>query len=595
MSGLAFADPGPAPPSNTGDISGGIFKEANDLYLSTTDFGDLMSNALFLQFDMPSGSLGGQGFEIGGTSDVFGMYMAAYLNAVVEGTNGQLGGGDSQTTAIDQDFIVAGNVITGKTESRLVEVDYDVDSMLDFQALVGIGDMGIGIGAMHMANNGYGSYQANHNYDGNADWDATTVGTGSAAATNFSTFDAAGALVSTSAEQYGLGEDLNQALDITASFGMPLSLSETLALEVGADVLVGFRNLSELAMMDSYVRVVGSGTAISYTPAATVDGSDPVAIADLTSYSYETAMEANKYTLIEPSLFGYVTMPVNEMVTGTAGLMYTPSLSLYSAKYTDNAGAAQKVSGLADTYSSVDISTAVNPNDFTLTETTTTSVDVWETEAISGMTNTVGLEFGIEVVPSERFRFGVMYSPTIVIGSSTSFFSGQEMQTEITDNGDGVDGVDDEVIRTTVDWGGYSESTKSFEIRNRVNTAAQFFLIPERLRVNLGAQVDNTMIDRVITEIVTNGTITLNEETATDTTDTAATTFVNTNYTFNADVRDDPDDEQTVNQAGSSALMYDAGLTFFFDENMFLDLRMDATGGDIWNTGEWSLEMTILY
>ena len=104
MSGLAFADP--APPSNTGDISGGIFKEANDLYLSTTDFGDLMSNAVFLQFDMPSGALAGQGFEIGGTTTLFGMYTAAYLNAIVEGTNGQLGGGDSQTTEIDQDLIL---------------------------------------------------------------------------------------------------------------------------------------------------------------------------------------------------------------------------------------------------------------------------------------------------------------------------------------------------------------------------------------------------------------------------------------------------------------------------------------------------------
>ena len=80
-----------------------------------------------------------------------------------------------------------------------------------------------------------------------------------------------------------------------------------------------------------------------------------------------------------------------------------------------------------------------------------------------------------------------------------------------------------------------------------------------------------------------------------DTTDTAATTFVVTDYQFDTDVRAATDDSQIVTDAGSSSLVYDAGLTFFFDESMFLDLRMDATGGDIWSTNEWSLEMTILY
>lgn len=592
LSGLAVADP--APPSNAANISGGIFKEANDQYLSVNDFTDLESHVVFLQFDMPSGALNGQGFEIGGSAELAGMYVAGYLNSVVPGVTGNLGVNDSQTITIDQDFIIdGGGLITGKTEARSVSVDYNVDSLNDFRALAGLGPLGVGLRILQDASNNKGNLVPSATFAGAATWNDIAV-LPVATANSVTTTDTAAAIVAVNQDAFGLGTLNDQTLDFTVSVGTPLALGESLALDVGGDLLVGFRNEDSSALRETYARTVGASTGGAFTPARTLDGSTPAEITDLTSYNFTEVLGSDSHMAIAPSVFANVEMPLNEIVTGMGGIDLGVSLPIYSARYNDAAGAEQRVSGRADSYYTQDVLRVVNLTDPGLTQQTTTTRRGWEAEDVSEFSISVDLSAGVEVVPNDRFRFGVKYVPMVMYTTSTSRHSGQAVETVVVDNGDGANGPGDSVTVSTINRSGFTETTKTLNIDNRVNTAAQFFLIPERLRVNLGAQVDNSIVAKTLADTVTDGILEYIVETAVDTTDTAAT-LTQTSYDRATEVRDTTDDSQILTQAGSSSLTYDAGLTFFFDENMYLDLRMDAGGGDFWSTGEWSLEMTILY
>lgn len=594
LAGTVYADPDPAPPSNTADVTGGIFEEANDVFLSPTEFSELEQHVLFLQFDMPSATLFSQGIELGGSADLFGLYTAGYMRLLPEGSNGLLGGDESQQIEMDQNFLTdGGGLITGKTEQQQVITSFNREATTEVRLLVGLGSMGIGLGVLHDVDNNFGSYTPAGSVPTTPTFPALGATVTAATATSFSTFDDEGNLVATNVQQYGLGTDVNSQLDITASFGMPLTLAG-LSLAVGTDVLVGFRDDSESASFESYSRVVGSASAISYTPGQTIDGSDPVAIDDLTDYSYDAGMDINSRITIMPTLYADLELELNETTMGYVGLSYMPTLNIYSARYTDNAGAEVRTAGIASTYESTTVDVVVNPADPTLLETTTTTISGWDATEISGMTNTVGLEVGADVTPAENFAFGVRYSPTFSYLSETERQTGEVVETEIVDNGDGVNGVDDSVTRTTVSRAGTTTTVRNIALSHTVNTGAQFFLT-ERIRVNLGAQVDQVLFDRTLTETVTNGVVELTEEEALNTTDAASDAFTLVDYQFDTDVRANPDDEQVQNLNGSSSVFYEAGFTFFFSETMFLDLRMDGSGGDIWNTNEWSLEMTILY
>ena len=68
----------PAPPSNTGNVSGGLFREDQDNYLSVFDYPDIASPTLFLQFGMPTG-LGGGEFSGGLGYPLGAIYLGGYF------------------------------------------------------------------------------------------------------------------------------------------------------------------------------------------------------------------------------------------------------------------------------------------------------------------------------------------------------------------------------------------------------------------------------------------------------------------------------------------------------------------------------------
>ncbi len=598
--GFAFADSDPVPPSNTSAVTGSIFEEANDKFLSPTDFSELDSSVLFLQFDMPgggSGPYGEQGFEIGAGTTLSDIYIGGYYGAAIPGKQGLLGGDESTYTNVNETFQLDGSgVITGRTTTRDVETHYRTESLNELRALVGLGSIGVGLEFYQESDSEFGSFQPTYTLPGPGPtaWNGITVNTASQVATTVTSENDAGELVSVVSEEYGLGEDADNGIYVDLKGGTTL---EAMGMQISPqlDLATFISNESETAAFETFSRTVGAATSIAYTPTTSLTDEAPTEITDLTSYEYAEATENNSFVLLLPSVSADVEMPMNEALTLTGGLGYDFQLPLYRSTYMDNAGAEQTVSGRADYYSSTVVNTAVNGTDPSLTEVTTTTTTAWETEEISRNQHTFTPSVGVEVMPTERFRFGVSYWPRIMLQKTTNAYAGEAVEVQTIENGDGSSGEDDSVTETTVSRSGYTVVDRDFEFENRVNTGAQFFLIPERLRINLGAEVTNLMIDRRQSETVTDGVLTREVREADDTTEPAEEDYVVTDSEVYDGVRANPDASRTTSEAGNSSVNYDAGLTFFFDESMFLDLSMNGGGGNIWDTTTWSLEMTILF
>ncbi len=593
----------PDAPSNTADVSGNLFAEANDLYLSPTGFDEIESSVLFLQFDMPSTFplAANQGFEIGAGTTFGDLYTGLYFGSIFPGTSGTI-----ESIQVDENFTVDANgLITGRTTSRDESSDYVFVSYNHARAIVGLGGVGFGIDFVQDSSSSYGNFVPDFTMPAGPAWGAVNVDTTALpAATTFTTYDSAGNVTSTSVEGYAEGFDrggyagptYNQiGGDILAGVGLAVG---GINIDVSGEVGVFRQNNNQFAAFESYNRVVGSGSAITYEPTTALPGATAAEISDLTTYFYDEAHEYDQRLLIDPMVGVDATYALAEWVRLEGGVWYDGEIPIRTAKYVDVTGTEQRIGGTANTYSSVEVTTAVNPADPTLTERTTTVTNAAETQDISGSTHYVVPDLGVVLEPSERFRAGISYVPRLTFEGNTTTYAGTAKEVVTVENGDGSSGAGDSVTETTVTRSGYTVSSSTRSLRNRVRTAAQFFLVPERLRINLGAEVDNLMVSRSTSETVTAGMTTYEVREALDSTDPAEEDFVRTDYQVDSGLTDPPqpsDHEQSRTEAGSSTVAYEAGLTFFFDDNMFLDLRMDAGGGDIWNTNQWSLEMTILF
>jgi hypothetical protein len=195
------------------------------------------------------------------------------------------------------------------------------------------------------------------------------------------------------------------------------------------------------------------------------------------------------------------------------------------------------------------------------------------------------------VEPSDIFRFAVGYAPNLNGSSSTSSYTGGAQSVTTYEDGDGVDGntdgddPDDYVVTRTVTRNGESDTTNSFDLAHTVSIGTQFYLVPEKFRINLGSYFRNEMIDKQTMTETTSGTVEF-----TETTSTNGAAAVETDY----DINTTPPGEAQYNKiSGDLDVDYEAGMTFFFSEDMYLDFK--TYGGYLWDLSNWTLEMTIRF
>ncbi len=588
----------PSPPSNIGIISNGIFREAQDQYLSVLYSQELEKNAVFLQFEMPTNGLLTSAFQIGTAIVLEGLRLGARYQGSHIGSDGLLTGGNVEADDVDLDAITDGTgQIVAMQSTTSNESDYQVNSDDTVDVLIGLGPIGIGNTITFSDDYDGGNFYSTYAFPGGASWNTPSVDTNAQTATSVEVREPDGTLVSSTMQDYRNGNDRSNAgFTDTVSFGITLDLGEV-QLAPYAMVDVGSIVNDNTATFESYARNVGAGYPAFTAP--TMAGEDTIlgtATEDITSYNVYNAADLSSRFDLNPMIGAEITatnFAGVEAMTVVGRIAYGAELPLYSASYTPaTGGEATTVAGTASTYEGYAYTATTYGPDLVETEATVTRAV--ETQTISQFNQEILPTMKLLVTPSNLLQIGISYHPEIAFQSDSRTTSGTAVQTVTTDDGIAGDSPDDRVVETTITYAGSSWTRSRFTFRNYFDAAASFYIIPDRLRLNLGSQVSNLWVDEIKTEESTPGVTTRVERTATGTTSPEADDFVTTNTSVNTDVRDASDNSLEVYDSGFQYIDYDFGLTFFFDKNMFLDLNMDAVG-NIWDLSSWSLEMTILY
>lgn len=578
------------PPSNTSRVTDSIFQEAEDYYLDPTFFWLLQQTAIFLEFDMPSES-SLNGLQLGGATPKGAIYLAGLLNLDIAGKTGALTGNEAYYIDIDQDVLVDGNeLITGKVETRTERTEYDLDNFASVTVLVGLQPLGIGNELGYYDYSVHGSFLPFYSFAGSAVWTSPSVDTTTSVATSTTVSDTAGTIVSQNAEGIGNGYHNTLGFFDTATVGFHLQRDDS-PLRASASLGGNLVNTGSFGAYQEILTGPGSDSAVDYTPGNTLDGSDPVLIPDVIYYLYEEGMEGGSFINFTGSIGAWIDSPLSPGVTATTGIEYSAQLPMYSNSYMDAAGAMQRIAGTADTFYSVMFEPAV---DGMFTGNTLTMTTVFETTEIASFSNTLMPETGVVVEAGDQLRFGIVYSPEITLDLNRQTVNGTAVRTVVYDDGDSVDSADDSVTEETITLANYSTDTTQLRIAHALSMVVQFFLIPQRLRINLGAQYAGTIVDRTVEKVATAGFTKYQKRIANGTTAPADDSeyYVDT-YDILDNVRNNTDASKTVDLFGSSQLEYAAGLTFFFSESMILDLIMDASGS-ILDSASWALGVTIL-
>jgi hypothetical protein len=202
---------------------------------------------------------------------------------------------------------------------------------------------------------------------------------------------------------------------------------------------------------------------------------------------------------------------------------------------------------------------------------------------------------GIVVTPDEKFRFSFAYQPEISIGRDTTNYGGIAREVITYEDGDGVNGndpalddPDDYVETTNKTFGGRSVQTDSFRLTNIVRTGVQIFLVPEKLRLNLGGTLSHTAIDTDKTTVLTPGITTTQTTLSTN-----GATPVETDYSSDTTIPEDQ--SETIENTGSTYITYSLGMTWFLSEAASVDFQIIPSAGnyDIWDIQNWQFEINI--
>ncbi len=578
------------PPSFTLDVTN-LFREDQDRYIDPVYWGELDGGVLFLQLDTPGGGTyfeAGIGLPLGGLYFGFNYYGGNYTegNLTNESTIEQ-----TSETAYTVD--TNGQILT-ITDTETVEIGYRNVVDNDGEILVGLslGDIDLGIkNRVTVDDTSYfGTYAPSFTMPANASFTAPDVDTGSYAATTVTTTEPGGTVpLSMISEEYALGENSQSYFQDVLTVGMNMPLGD-LALRgsVGFNFYAGDQGQS--AAYETYTTDSVTGYP-AYTPTTALPGNTAAAIDNAESYRYMEALEDMSLIRMIPSLAAGISTPLafDMPVTLEAGVGGQINLYNYTTAYDDLAGTEQTISGFAsDYYEENYTANETSPGVF---ETTAATIRAYETQEYSYLSWQIQPDVRVLVEPEERFRFGIGYKPIFSGWKSSSSSAGGAQSVTTYEDGDGVNGntdgddPDDYVQTRTVTRNGESVTYTNFTLEHQVDVGAQFYLIPEKLRINLGSNFANEMIDKGSYTKTTTGTIEY-----TETTSTNGEAAVETDYDIDTAPPQQVDQDRID---GDLDVDYDAGLTFFFSENMYLDLRM--WGGDIWNSGNWSLEMTIKF
>lgn len=581
--------------SQTYNSTSGLFSLEKDSYLSPIYWSEIERPVLFMQFGMPAASA--TAFDMGLGLPLSGMYAGANVN-FYDYITGQVGGVSTRMTT---DATFTYDTLGNRTsETRTTGYDYHIQSNKS-NSLTGL--FGMKIGDMMVSAYDYiniydssfkGYYGGVYTVPGTATWTAiaTPVYQSGLAHQKSQVIvkDGAGTITSSTTKDFAAGTTGTASLtnNLRLGFTMPLGNMKLLT-QTGVDLYdsntasFGAFNYSIAKPLLAYA---------DYTPGAAVILPDTTAAAipDLQSYYFSAQRVGNDYTNITPHLNLGVEMPFELGYPGTltAGLNSSWRFRARSNDYVDLAGVTQSLKGSAN-YSHNYLYSLGTPDAlgrFTSTTTETRANDLWT--YTSDMLQTYQPAGKLEVNPSDRFNFSISLSPTVTMQGNLSNRTSKATTIVTYFDNDGVNtgDADDYVETTTVERGSTSYEYQNFNLTTYIATGAQFYLVPDRFRVNLGGSFSNTMFNKTTENQLTDSTTT---RTVTRQYGDATTALV-TDYQVNLITAQQ---SISVSDTGSASVSYKVGVTYFFSDAMYLDLA--TNGGDIFTLNNWTLQLVIQY
>jgi hypothetical protein len=569
--------------SPTSDTTGGRFGSDFDRYLSVADWSALESNVLFLQFGGPNDMDPGQ-FQAGTGLYLGGLYLGAYLGSAFPRTDADNSTADGGTS---QFFVENGRVtaVENSTETR-VEENKLQDTDLGLIVGLTVGDIAVGI---------------KNTVDWTQDNETGTVRpigpTDNVPASVFPQFVAsfgAGDLFGSDLESDDTPLGFQTAQTGTSTIIRDADGNATYqnAATIGED---GYVNDSEftntlsvgaalpLAMFDVTARLdLGFGTGDFSAQASETqfetfyndDYADFAGVSNAQSYFTETATKSDSWLLLDPELALAAGMAMSDTLRIGFGVTY--GLKTYIGD------------PISWDYSSTNYTTTIDGNGFGI-DTVETRRSLNVTDDWSRTIHTIHVPVNVQVTPSDVFRYSVEYRPEIVFSKSSQSLSGSYSQTETEVFAD--PGSPTVVTTQSATIESIERETLGRTVNHNLDLGAQFFLA-EKIRVNLGTDVSMQTLNLTKTSVDAGTNSTFTETEAVGDLDAVTTTD-----DFNQSISDGAQDRDTVRNSVTAVpnVDYSIGFSYFFSDDMDLDLEYRAATGNIWDLGSWSALMTIRY
>lgn len=551
--------------SKTRSATAGLFAEDQDKYLDVIDYKDISKTMLFLSMGSPYES--SSDFQFGFAKRFGEIFVGSRVTIDRIGKIGSNSITESSTVTLDRDAFGINGTTT--VTNKLVNYADSYDNSVD--ALIGIGNMGFGIGVEHQSTSQTGSFAVNvPTFPTNADaWTGLTNVVGNPTTSTVTTYhDATGVMNYEDSLVYGDGIKNNTNLGVNLLFGMEMPVAGFDA-SFGGGLRLDLTNANQTAVETDYIR--NPLTAL-YTTYQGVDNA--------VSYRKETADRGYEIMVLNPILGFEVEMPVSFLggSTLTTGLGYDLNLPIYTGD-----------GGSSYSYNYEAYTTALDGLNLETVVTRRTGEEVTE---ISEMTNSVLPFVEVEKVFSERLKLGFGYYPVIEMYSYSTTYTGSTTQTVVTDN---IGTDTDSVVVTTVNRSSVTDETNSISFRNTIAVGTQFMLT-QKLRINAGATASGGWLTSSTTKGSVSGVSEYHQYTYEEVTDVADATAdgVLTGYDI-SEVTSDPDQrlsEDDLNMATS----YSAGITYFYDENLKIDMLASLGGSsNIFDFATWTVEFTYSY
>jgi hypothetical protein len=588
--------------SPTSGTTGGLFSEAADQYLNVLFFGEIDVPVFFFKYSpAPSSNFGASlnsPFEVGmGAWWTKSIYAGGYYSMDGQ-TYGQLGGGSASSQTQNTTVFTTGGLPTGSSAVITQSVGY-LDYLLQNPVLIA----GIKLGAMQIGV--YNNFRI-ENSPITGTFDPTTQALASDTNTSIYTgYGAAETLVSALSTEYALGLADNSVLQdiLRAGISMPLMAN----LKAYGLVEVDFSsNGNDQSFASEYIDRQLNSTYADFTPTTALPGATAAALTALRSYTYRTYDYANTNINLSPQVAGGVeyTFPLlGQSAVAGGGFYYDGTFTMRSGSLNDAAGAEQSVTGPFT-------STYLFDRDVVLGGAGENQVTTTTTRGFSGYgytgegTHTFGVPLSLTMEPSPLVAFGLGVTPSYTVNSSAYAYSGTTISEVVYDNGNGIaPGLDplDTRTRTTTISTPYTVDSAENAFNLGFTTGVKVFIVPKRLRLNLGATVNARLFDRTNTTTTYTGVGTATTEVwdyaaATPgwvpSTTTPTITYPGTDFT-----------ETDTDAASISSTSYDLGLTFFLNPNVMIDLAARSTevlnlidttdGGGLFNLENYVIQLTI--